>query len=126
MKDMINEKVKHRAWFRPVAPSILEEKVTEWFEDPIPSPYMSFAVKVKDEKKSIVPAIVHFDGTARLQTVNKYLSPWYHRFISKWETMTGVPILINTSFNDNEPIVETQEDAIKCFLGTQIDFIYFF
>ncbi len=126
MKQIINEKVKHRQWFRPLAPSILEEKVADWFTDPMLSPYMSFALKVKEEKKSLVPAIVHFDGTARLQTVNKKLSPWYYGFISQWEKMTGVPILINTSFNDSAPIVETPTDAIACFLGTEIDCIYFF
>src|SRR5581483_9437442 len=126
MKQIINEKVKHRQWFRPLAPSILEERVSEWFINPTPSPYMSFALKVKNEKKDKIPAVVHFDGTARLQTVNKQLSPWYHRFISKWEKMTGVPVLINTSFNDNEPIVETPMDAINCFLKTQIDHLYFY
>ncbi len=126
MKNIINEKVKHRQWFRPVAPSILEEKVLDWFIDNPDSLYMSFAVKVRDDKKDIVPAILHFDGTARLQTVNKKISPWYHKFISKWEKISGVPILINTSFNDSEPIVETPKDAIKCFLGTEIDYIYFF
>ena len=126
MKTLINEKVKHREWFRPLAPSILEEKVGEWFEDPILSPYMSFAVKFKKDKRDKVPAVVHYDGTGRLQTVNKHLSPWYHGFITKWETLSGVPILLNTSFNDSEPIVETPEDALRCFLRTNIDYLYFF
>ncbi len=126
MKALINEKVKHRQWFRPLAPSILEEKVPEWFVDPMLSPYMSFALKIKEEKRSLIPAIVHYDGTARLQTVNKKLSPWYYSFIEKWEKMTGIPILINTSFNDSEPIVETPTDALACFLKTQIDYVYFF
>lgn len=126
MKKIINEKVKHRQWFRPVAPSILEERVGEWFEDPLLSLYMSFALKFKKDKQDKVPAVVHYDGTGRLQTVNKLLSPWYHGFISKWEKLSGVPILINTSFNDSEPIVETPEDALKCFLKTNIDYLYFF
>lgn len=126
MKKIVNEKVKHRQWFRPVAPAILEERVDEWFEDPLPSPYMSFALKFKKEKKDKVPAVVHFDGTGRLQTVNKLLSPWFHDFITKWEKLSGVPILINTSFNDSEPIVETPVDAFKCFLKTQINYLYFF
>lgn len=126
MKNIINEKVKHRQWFRPVAPSILEERVDEWFDNPLPSPYMSFAIKFKAGKRDKVPAVVHFDGTGRLQTVNKLLSPWFHSFITKWEKLSGVPILINTSFNDSEPIVETPVDALKCFLKTQIDYLYFF
>jgi carbamoyltransferase len=126
MKKIINEKVKHRQWFRPLAPSILEENVADWFTEVYDSPYMSFAVKYKDDMKDKVPAVVHFDGTGRLQTVNKDLSPWYHGFISKWDNMTRVPILLNTSFNDSEPIVETPEDALKCFLRTQIDYLYFF
>jgi carbamoyltransferase len=126
MKTIINEKVKHRQWFRPLAPSVLEEKIDEWFVNPILSPYMSFALEVKEEKREQIPAVVHFDGTARLQTVNKHLSPWYYSFISKWAKMTGIPILINTSFNDSEPIVETPDDAIRCFLNTNIDYLYFF
>jgi len=126
MKAMINEKVKHRQWFRPFAPSILEEKVDEWFEENYDSPYMSFAVKFKQEVREKVPAVVHFDGTGRLQTVNKNLSPWYHTFIRKWEKLSGVPILLNTSFNDSEPIVESPQDALVCFLKTEIDYVYFF
>ncbi len=126
MKEIINEKVKHREWFRPFAPSILEEKVDEWFVENYKSPYMSFAVKFKKNKMNKVPAVVHFDGTTRLQTVNKRLNPWYYNFIKKWELISGVPILLNTSFNDNEPIVETPGDAIGCFLRTRIDYLYFF
>lgn len=126
MKTIINDEVKHRQWFRPLAPSILEEKVGDWFEEEVLSPYMSFAVKFKASLRNKIPAVVHYDGTARLQTVNKQLSPWYHNFITKWESLSGVPILINTSFNDNEPIVETPQDALKCFLHTNIDYLYFF
>lgn len=126
MKEVINDKIKHRQWFRPLAPAILQEKVGEWFEDPLLSPYMSFALKFKDDQKSNVPAVVHYDGTGRLQTVNKASNPWFHGFLQKWTTLTGVPILINTSFNDREPIVETPTDAIRCFLGTGIDYLYFF
>ena len=126
MKTVINEKIKHRQWFRPVAPSILEERVADWFENPTPSSYMSFALKFKEEQKAKVPAVVHFDGTGRLQTVSKELNPWYHSFISGWEKLTGIPILVNTSFSDSEPIVETPDDALRCFLKTQIDYLYFF
>lgn len=126
MKALINEKVKHREWFRPFAPSILEEKVDEWFVEHYDSPYMSFALKFKEAQRNKVPAVVHYDGTARLQTVNKSLSPWFYSFLSKWERLTGIPMLLNTSFNDSEPIVETPENAIRCFLGTEIDCLYFF
>tara|TARA_R110002110_G_scaffold147279_2_gene337723 strand:+ start:740 stop:2395 length:1656 start_codon:yes stop_codon:yes gene_type:complete len=126
MKDKINEKVKHRQWFRPFAPSILREDVSEWFVRDIDSPYMSFVIKFKKEVQSRVPAVVHHDGTARLQTVTKNDNEWYHKFLTKWKEKSGVPILLNTSFNDREPIVETPEDAIKCFLGTDIDSLYFF
>ncbi len=124
-KDIVNKKVKHRQWFRPFAPSILKEDVKEWFKYDIDSPYMNFAIPFKEDKKELVPAVVHFNGTARLQTVTKDLNPWYHQFISKFKKKTGIPILLNTSFNDREPIVETPEHAINCFLGTDIDYLYF-
>ena len=126
MKDTINQRVKHRQWYRPFAPSVLIEDAKDWFEGAVYSPYMSFALKFKEDKVEKVPAVVHEDGTGRLQTVQSSLSPWYHGFISKWKEKTGVPILLNTSFNDREPIVETPEDAIKCFIGTDIDYLYFY
>jgi|TARA_B100000073_G_scaffold263720_1_gene223439 carbamoyltransferase len=124
-KDIVNERVKHRQWFRPFAPSILREEVKNWFTRDISSPYMSFAIPLKSEVHDKVPAIVHFDGTARLQTVTENDNAWYYNFIKKFNEKTGVPILLNTSFNDREPIVETPEHAIKCFLGTHIDYLYF-
>ena len=124
-KDIVNERVKHRQWFRPFAPSILREDVKDWFERDIGSPYMSFVIPLKESMKDKVPAIVHFDGSARLQTVTREDNEWYHDFISKFKEKTGVPILLNTSFNDREPIVETPEHAIKCFMGTDIDYLYF-
>jgi len=125
MKDMINEKVKHRQWFRPFAPSILREEVKNWFQRDVDSPYMSFCVKFKEDMKDKVPAVLHFDGTARLQSVDKRDNEWYHGFLSKWLKKSGVPILLNTSFNDREPIVETPEHAVNCYLGTNIDYLYF-
>tara|TARA_A100001011_G_scaffold399691_1_gene509594 strand:+ start:4316 stop:5935 length:1620 start_codon:yes stop_codon:yes gene_type:complete len=125
MKEIINKKVKHRQWFRPFAPSILKEKVTDWFERDISSPYMTHVIKWKKDKRKLVPAVVHFDGSARLQTVSKNDNFWYYNFIKKWEKKTGVPIILNTSFNDSEPIVESPEDAIRCFLKTNIDHLYF-
>jgi carbamoyltransferase len=126
MKDKINHKVKHRQWFRPFAPSILREEVANWFKEDIESPYMSFVLEFKDEVKDKVPAVVHVDGTARLQTISKNDNEWYYTFIKKWQNKTGVPILLNTSFNDREPICETPEHAINCFLKTEIDHLYFY
>lgn len=125
MKDMINEKVKHRQWFRPFAPSVLAEEAKEWFKLDIESPYMSFVVEFKEDVRKKVPAVVHLDGTARLQTVTRNDNPWYHELLSKWNDKTGVPILLNTSFNDREPICETPDHAIDCFLRTNIDHLYF-
>ena len=126
MKYIINEKVKHRQWFRPFAPSVLKDDVKDWFEKDIDSPYMSFVVKFKEEVRDKVPAVVHFDGSGRLQTVTNNDNKWYYNFIKKWKKKTGVPILLNTSFNDREPIVETPEHAVNCFLGTNIDGLYFY
>lgn len=126
MKDLINKKVKHRQWYRPFAPSILRENVSEWFERDDDSPYMNIVVNFKEEKKQKVPAVVHKDGTARIQTVTEKDNKWYYNFLKKWEKKSGVPIILNTSFNDREPICETPEHAINCFLGTDIDFLYFY
>ena len=126
MKDLINEKVKHRQWFRPFAPSILREEVENWFSINKNSPYMSFVINFKDEMKDKVPAVVHEDGTARLQTITEQDNKWYYNFISKWHKKSGVPIVLNTSFNEREPICETPEHAINCFLRTNIDYLYFF
>ena len=126
MKDLINEKVKHRQSYRPFAPSILEEFAEDWFVDVFPSPYMSFVFHFKIDKLAQAPAVEHFDGTARLHTVSEKDNKWYHGFISKWFKKSGVPIVLNTSFNDREPIVETPEHAINCFMGTNIDYLYFF
>ena len=125
MKDIINEKVKHRQWFRPFAPSILREDVKDWFIRDVDSPYMTTVLKFKKSVRNKVPAVVHLDGTGRLQTVTENDNKWYHGFINKFKEKTGVPIVLNTSFNDREPIVETPEHAINCFLGTDIDYLYF-
>ena len=126
MKDIINDKVKHRQWFRPFAPSILREEVKNWFVHDINSPQMSFAIKFKESVKERAAAVVHFDGTGRLQTVTENDNKWYYNFIKQFGNRTQVPILLNTSFNDREPIVETPADAINCFLGTDIDYLYFY
>jgi carbamoyltransferase len=126
MKDKINQKVKHRQWFRPFAPSILEESVPDWFTTNKESPYMNFVFKFKEEVRDKVPAVVHLNGTARLQTVTKNDNEWYYNFIKSWEEKSGVPIILNTSFNDREPICETPTHAVNCFLKTDIDYLYFY
>jgi carbamoyltransferase len=126
MKDLINEKVKHRQWFRPFAPSVLLEEAKNWFVQNHPSPYMSFVFDFKEDVKELVPAVVHLNGTARLQTVSENDNKWYYNFIKTWYNKTGVPILLNTSFNDREPICEIPEHALNCFLRTNIDFLYFY
>jgi len=124
MKNIVNLKVKHRQWFRPFAPSILREKVTDWFTHDVNSPYMQYVMPIRDDKQDQVPAICHHDGSARLQTVSEKDNPWYYSLLKKWEEKTGVPILLNTSFNDREPICETPGHALNCFLGTDIDDLY--
>ena len=126
MKEIINNKVKHRQWYRPFAPSILREEVKNWFVHNIDSPYMNFVLEFKEEVVDKVPAVVHLDKTGRLQTVTEQDNKWFYNFIKQWYNISGVPILLNTSFNDREPIVETPSHAIDCFLRTNIDYLYFF
>ena len=126
MKAVINEKVKHRQSFRPFAPSILREEVSNWFVRDVDSPYMSCVIDFKEEVRDKVPAVCHIDNSARLQTVTEKDNSWYYNFIKMFGDKTGVPILLNTSFNDREPIVETPDNAITCFQGTSIDYLYFF
>ena len=121
MKDILNKRIKNREPFRPFAPSILEESVSDYFEESYPSPFMQMTYYVKPEKRSVIPAPTHVDGTGRLQTVNKESASLYWRLIKEFENLTGVPVLLNTSFNDNEPIVCTPEEAIDCFQRTNMD-----
>ncbi len=123
MKDILNARIKHREAFRPFAPSILEEKTSEYFEKTYPSPFMLFAYKVRPEKMHIIPAPCHVDGTGRLQTVSKETNPRYWNLIKEFENITGVPVVLNTSFNENEPIVNTPKEAIDCFLRTKMDIL---
>lgn len=121
-KDILNSQVKHREAFRPFAPAILEEFTTDYFDIDRPSPYMLFVPTVRAEKREVIPAVTHADGTGRLQTVTKEFNPHFYEIIKKFYERTGVPVILNTSFNvAREPIVETPEDAIRCFLGTGID-----
>ena len=121
MKDILNERIKHRETFRPFAPSVLEEAAGEFFEKTHPSPFMTFALAVRPEKRGVIPAATHVDSTARLQTVNQRTHALYWRLLKEFANLTGVPVLVNTSFNENEPIVCRPEEAIDCFLRTKMD-----
>jgi carbamoyltransferase len=123
-KDRLNARVKHRQAFRPFAPAVLVEKKDEWFEPGPDSPHMLLVRGVLPDKAPKIPAIVHVDGTARLQTVAKEDEPLFHALISAFERETGVPVVLNTSFNlRGEPIVETPHDALQCFLSTDMDLL---
>jgi len=122
LKARINEHVKGREWFRPLAPAVLEHKAAEYFVIDRPVPFMQYAVDVRPEYQSLLPAITHVDGTARLQTVNIRDDAFFFSLLSAFESRTGVGVLLNTSFNGkNEPIVETPREAIECFAATDID-----
>ncbi len=121
MKDVLNQRIKHREMFRPFAPSILEEATGDYFERTHPSPFMTFAYSVRPEKRAAIPAPTHVDGTARLQTVSRRTNPLYWKLIRTFGDLTGVPVVVNTSFNDNEPIVCRPEEALDCFLRTRMD-----
>ncbi len=121
MRDIINLRIKFREKFRPFAPSILEEKVGEWFEIDEPTPYMEKVFPIRPEKRALIPAVTHVDGSGRLQSVSKRTNPRYHALITKFYEETGVPILLNTSLNENEPVVRIPSEAIACFLRTDMD-----
>jgi len=121
MKEILNQRIKHRENFRPFAPSILAERTGEWFDKSHPSPFMTLAYSVRPEKRDKIPAPTHVDGTGRLQTVAAEANPRYHALIGEFERQTGVPVVLNTSFNDNEPIVCRPEEALDCFLRTRMD-----
>jgi carbamoyltransferase len=121
MKEILNQRIKHREIFRPFAPSILAESTGDWFEKSHPSPFMTLAYSVRPEKREKIPAPTHVDGTGRLQTVTREANPRYWGLIKAFEQLTGVPVVLNTSFNDNEPIVCRPEEALDCFQRTQMD-----
>ena len=121
IKDVLNERVKKRESFRPFAPSVLEEKAHEYFDLDAKSPYMIMVADVFARKRGIIPAVTHVDGTARVHTVKKEVNPLYWDLIHEFYGLTGVPILLNTSFNENEPIVCTPTEAVDCFKRTRID-----
>jgi carbamoyltransferase len=124
MKDILNARIKKREPFRPFAPSILEERVGDYFEQTHPSPAMLMVYQVKQDKRSVIPAVTHVDGSGRLQTVARNTNPRYHQLISDFERLTGVPVVLNTSFNEDEPIVCTPEEALNCFRRTRMDVLF--
>jgi len=124
MQEMLNIKIKKRESFRPFAPSILIEEAEEWFIDFVDEePFMSRVLNFKSDKIEKVPAVAHIDGTGRIQTVNKNINPRFHKLIEQFKKITGIPILLNTSFNENEPIVNKPEEAINCFERTEMDIL---
>jgi carbamoyltransferase len=123
MKEILNSRIKYREPFRPFCPSILSERVGQYFETDYPSPFMVMAFKIKAKQRERIPAVTHGDGTGRLQTVERDVNPRYWRLIHKFEEVTGVPVLLNTSFNENEPIVQTPAQAVDCFLRTRMDLL---
>ncbi|MDX6513967.1 MAG: carbamoyltransferase, partial [Gaiellaceae bacterium] len=121
MKDILNARIKHREHFRPFAPSLLAEAAGDWFEQDYPSPFMVLVYKTRPEKRDQIPAVNHVDDTGRLQTVERDVSPRYYRLIEEFGKQTGVPVILNTSFNENEPIVMTPEQAVETFAKTRMD-----
>lgn len=125
MKDILNARVKFREPFRPFAPAVLWKYQREYFDLDIPSPYMLIVADILPEKQAVIPSVTHVDGTGRLQTVLRDLAPKFYQLIEYFYKITGVPIVLNTSFNvKGEPIVETPADAIRCFLNTNFDNLY--
>jgi len=122
-KELLNAKIKRRESFRPFAPSILEDYVGEYFEVNDEVPFMEKVFPIRKEKQKLIPAVTHIDGTGRLQTVNENQSPRYYHLIKRFFNKTGIPILLNTSFNENEPIVNAPSEALDCFLRTEMDIL---
>ncbi|MBV9132169.1 MAG: carbamoyltransferase, partial [Chloroflexi bacterium] len=121
MKAILNARIKHREAFRPFAPSVLAEATGDYFERDDPDPFMTRVYSIRPDKRDVIPAVTHVDGTGRPQTVFQASAPLYWQVIKEFESLTGVPVLLNTSFNDNEPIVCTPDQAIDCFNRTRMD-----
>ena len=121
MKDILNLKIKRRESFRPFAPSVLRESVAEWFEQDQDVPFMMQVFQIREDKRAQIPAVTHVDGSGRLQTVSRQDNPRYHNLIRKFREATGVPMVLNTSFNENEPVVCQPVEALDCFLRTAMD-----
>ena len=123
IKDILNAKIKRRESFRPFAPSILREAVAEWFETDDDVPFMMQVFQIRTKYRDMIPAVIHVDGTGRLQTVHRETNPRYYRLIEHFRDLTGIPLVLNTSFNENEPIVCYPEEALDCFLRTEMDLL---
>jgi carbamoyltransferase len=123
MKDILNLKIKRRESFRPFAPSILRESVPDWFETDYDVPFMLQVYQIRPEKRALIPAVTHVNGSGRLQTVAERQNPRYYRLIKSFKKLTNIPIVLNTSFNENEPLVCTPEEALDCFLRTKMDIL---
>ena len=121
MKEILNARIKHREPFRPFGASILAEATGDWFEQDYSSPFMVLVYKTRADKRKLIPAVNHVDDSARVQTVERDVDPRYYRLIEEFARKTGVPILLNTSLNENEPIVRTPAEALSCFLRTDMD-----
>ncbi len=121
MKEILNARIKHREPFRPFAPSILQEDVGAYFDQSYPDPFMIKVYNVLPDKQRVIPAVTHVDGTGRLQTVDQHVNPRYWQLINAFKQETGVPVILNTSFNENEPIVCTPDEAVSCLLRTKMD-----
>jgi carbamoyltransferase len=121
MREIINTKIKFREKFRPFAPSVLEEAHAQFFTGAVPDPFMIQVYPVQPDKRAVIPAVTHVDGSGRLQTVNREGNPRYWELIRAFERRTGVPVVLNTSFNENEPIVLQPAEALDCFLRTRMD-----
>ncbi len=123
MKDILNLKIKRRESFRPFAPSILREAVKDWFETDYDVPFMLQVFQILEDRRAQIPAVTHVNGSGRLQTVTEAQNSRYYRLIKQFGALTGVPILLNTSFNENEPVVCRPEEALDCFLRTKMDVV---
>jgi carbamoyltransferase len=121
MKAILNAKIKRRESFRPFAPSVLEEAVGDWFEEDDAVPFMMQVFQIRPEKRSLIPAVTHVDGSGRLQTVHRHTNPRYYHLIEAFRDCSGVPMVLNTSFNENEPVVCEPKEALDCFLRTRMD-----
>jgi carbamoyltransferase len=123
MKEILNRTIKRRESFRPFAPAILREAVAAWFETDYDVPFMLQVYQIREAKRALIPAVTHVNGSGRLQTVTAAQNPRFHRLITCFEGLTGVPVLLNTSFNENEPVVCRPEEALDCFLRTKMDLL---
>ncbi len=123
MKEILNRKIKRRESFRPFAPSIVREAVAQWFETDYDVPFMLQVYQIRPERRAAIPAVTHVNGSGRLQTVTEAQNPRYYHLIQAFAERTGVPVVLNTSFNENEPVVCRPEEALDCFLRTRMDML---